>query len=303
MTARLHLSMAPSASPAVGLAIGAMVAIQLASALARPLMAEIGAPALTWLRMSAAAVLLLLIVRPNLRGLTREAIGAAVLLGGALGLMSAATFSAVSHLPLGLVATIAFLGPLGVAVMGARGAMGRAMGYAALAGLGVVLMLATGLNSGGTGWHVNALGLGLALLGAAGWAAYILLTRRVGALFKGNDGLCLSLMTASLILAPAGLTGLAGAGHMPSPGVILGAAALGLLAPTMTCWLEMKALRSLGTQSFGILMSLEPAIATLLGLAILHETPNLMQLAGMACVVAASAGTVFLPVPKRRAKV
>jgi inner membrane transporter RhtA len=280
------------AGSGVGMAVGAMVAMQLATALSRPLTAEIGAPALTFLRMAAAAGLMMAVIRPNFRSLSVAAIRAAVLLGGCLGLMSLATFAAVSWLPLGMVATIAFLGPLAVAVLGARGGRGPALALAGLAALGLVLMLAP---AEGSGWSVHPAGLALALLAALSWGLYILLTRRLGGLVKGNEGLCLSLLTATLILAPSGAFGLASAEVAPGFGTLLAAAALGLLAPTLTCGLEMKALRVMGTQSFGILMSLEPAIATLLGLVLLAEVPSALQLAGMACVMLACGAAVRLP--------
>lgn len=271
----------------VGLAISAMVAIQAAAALSRPLVAEIGAPAVTWMRMAIAAAVLLAVTRPNLRRLDRRAIAAALMLGAALAVMSAAYFAAVSRIPLGLASTIAFLGPFSVAVLGARG--WRTLGFSLLAGVGVLLSLNPWSDGVNQGWTADPIGLGLAGIAAVGFAAYILLTRRVGQIFSGTDGMTISLLTASILLAPFGVAGLH---EVPSLHVIVGAAGLAILAPLLTCWMEMAALRKLGSQVFSTLLSLEPAIAAVLGIAFLLEFPNMLQTVGICCVVLASIGVV-----------
>ncbi len=291
MTVIPHPQVSSGVAPAVGLAVSAMISIQLAAALSRPVMAEIGAPALTWIRMVAAAAILIALTRPKWRGRTRRAMLASLMLGAALAMMSTAFFAAVNRLPLGLVSTIAFLGPLSVAVIGARTARPQALGLALLAGVGVALIVAPFASGIQGGWTVDPLGLGFALVAALGWALYIVLIRRVGSEFSQSDGLCFSLLTAALLLAPIGLGGLE---RIPDMSVILMGAGLAVLAPLLTCWLEMAALRKIGTQSFGILMSLEPAIATVLGLVILHESPSPQQILGMACVILASAAAVVL---------
>ena len=159
-----------------------------------------------------------------------------------------------------------------------------------MAGVGVALIVAPFARGIQGGWTVDPLGLGFALVAALGWALYIVLIRRVGSQFSQSDGLCFSLLMAALLLAPTGLGGLE---KIPDMSVILMGTALAILAPLLTCWLEMAALRKIGPQSFGILMSLEPAIATVLGLVILHESPSLQQILGMACVILASATAVL----------
>jgi inner membrane transporter RhtA len=296
MIARAQVT--PSFDPlaGAGTAIAAITLFQIVTALSRPLMEAIGASSVTWLRMVAAAVFLIFWIRPRLVNLPRKAVGAALCLGAALGAMSLAAFSAVQLLPIGMVATIAFLGPLTLAVIGAGGARSIAMGFAALAGLGVVLILAPVGNNASEGWAMDPLGIALALVYAALWALYMVLTRRVGQLFPGRDGLCLSFVAAAVILAPFGVSDLAAVGPQPiSLTAVLGSLTLGLLAPCLSAGMEMQALRRLSMQSFGILMSLEPAIATLLGMAFLHEAPNLVQVMGMICVSVASAAVVFLP--------
>ena len=285
-------SVTPLAVPSIGMAIGAMVAFQLAVALSRPLTAEIGAPAVSWIRMAMGAAILIAVTRPKFGAMTRQAIWPALLLGGTLALMSVAFLAAAGRLPLGLVSTIAFLGPLTVAALTAP-AVARpvALGLAITAGVGILLMLIPSAQDGGSGWETDRTGLVYAAIAAISWAAYILLMRRVGTVFVGTDGLCVSLLAAALLLTPAGLVTI---DHAPPLWVLLGSAGLAVLAPLLTCCLELKALRRLGTQCFGILMSLEPAIAALLGLALLQEMPTAQQFVGMVYVVAASAGTVWL---------
>lgn len=205
--------------------------------------------------------------------------------------LSAAFFAAVNRLPLGFVSTIAFLGPLSVAVIGARTARRQALGLALVAGVGVALIVAPFASGIQGGWAVDPLGLGFALVAALGWALYIVLIRRVGSQFSQLDGLSFLLLTAAVLLAPTVLGGLE---RMPDMSVILMGAGLAILAPLLTCWPEMAALRKIGTQSFGIMMSLEPAIATVLGLVILHESPSPQQILGMACVILASVAAVVL---------
>ena len=280
----------PGLVRASAMAVTAMVSIQAATALSRPLVAEMGAPAVTWIRMAAAAVVLVLVTRPDLRGLTGRAVLAALMLGGALAVLSATSFAAASRLPLGMVATIAFLGPLSLALMGARGWQAAAM--ALLAGAGVLCLLwpQSGTTSGG-GLVADPLGLALAATSAVALALYIVLTRRVGVVFKGTDGTTISIVTAAILLAPFGLAGLH---QMPPVSVIAGSAGLALLAPLATCLLELAALRRLGAPCFSVLMSVEPAIALGLGLLILHEVPGALQIIGIGSVIVASVATVRL---------
>lgn len=286
MTVLLHHRQA-SLAPAVSAAILAMVAIQLAAALSRPLVAEIGAPAVTWLRMATAAAILMIVTRPNLRGLDRQSLSAALMLGAALAVMAVSYFAAVSRLPLGLASTIAFLGPFSIALFAARGRV--AIALALPAGLGVLLTLDPWSQGMSDGWTADPEGIAFAALSAAGFAAYILLTRRVGLLFRGTDGMTISLLTAAVLLTPFGVAGM---DEMPSPSVVFGSASLAVLAPLATCWLEMSALRKLGSPVFSVLLSLEPAIAAVLGVALLVEVPNLLQTAGITCVVFAAIAVV-----------
>lgn len=181
MTARASILPGHGQISGAGTAIAAVTLFQIATMLSKPLMDQIGAPAVTWLRMVAAAVFLLIWLRPSLVSLPRRSVWAALCLGATLGALSLAAFSAVQRLPIGMVATIGFLGPLGLAVLGAGGARLLTLGLAALAGLGVVLMLVPiGGGSDGAGWTADPVGIALSLLYAGFWALYLVLTRHVG---------------------------------------------------------------------------------------------------------------------------
>jgi inner membrane transporter RhtA len=275
------------ASLPLGMVVASMVLFQAAAGLSRPLVAEVGALGFTWMRMTAAAVVLVLVTRPRLHEMDRKALLAALLLGSALAIMGAAYIAAANHLPLGLAATIAFLGPFSVAVLSSRG--WQPMALSVLAGVGVLLSLEPWSAQTAGGWMVDPLGVGFAGLAAAGFAGYIVMSRRVGHVFQGSDGLAISVLTAAILLSPFGISSMQA---VPSPGVVLPAAGLALMSPVLTCWLEMAALRRLGTQVFSVLLSLEPAIAAVLGIALLLEMPSPVQTIGICCVVIASIAVI-----------
>jgi inner membrane transporter RhtA len=187
--------------------------------------------------------------------------------------------AAVARLPLGTASALEFLGPLGVAVARSRG--GRMLAWPVLAAVGVVLLTEP--------WHgsVDVVGVALALGAAVCWAAYILLTQAVGDELTGLHGLAVSLPVAGLVA-----TVVAGPGAFPSMTWELALVGLGLavLLPVVPFSLEMLALRRLTTSAFGTLMSLEPAIALVMGLVLLHQVPGLWPVLGVGFVVAAGIG-------------
>jgi inner membrane transporter RhtA len=267
------------------LAIGSMMSIQLAAALSKPLLAEIGATTTTTVRLAAGAAFLLAITRPRLLKQKAGAVTSALLLGIALAGMTVCFFEAVHRIPLGLASTVAFTGPLAVATLGSHRLVD--FGFAALAAAGLILLLLPY----SAGWAVDPAGLAFAAGAACCWALYIILTKRVGAVFDGLQGLAISLLVAAAAALPLGLYQLQSWPHLWQVG---SAAALALLAPILPCALEMIALRRMGTRPFGILMSLEPAIGVAIGYMLLRQQPNPAQILGVLCVVVASAGSVFM---------
>jgi inner membrane transporter RhtA len=190
---------------------------------------------------------------------------------------------------MGTAATIEFLGPLAVA-LGFSRRLGHVL-WALLAAAGVLLLTAVG----GGGGRVTPSGLAFAFGAAVCLALYILLTHRVGNAFGGFEGLALSLTVAAVVLAPFGFGeawhGLATSAHPWRP--LLGVAGVALLFPVAPYLLEMTALRRLPQRVFSVIASVEPAVSALIGLTVLGQVLTLPQLAGIGCVIAASAGATL----------
>jgi inner membrane transporter RhtA len=261
-----------------GMAVASMTLVQLGLAGSVGLFDDVGPEGAAWLRLAWAGVLLLVLVRPRSADFTRSALVACIVLGLVTAGLTILFMAAVSRLPLGTAAALEFLGPLGVAV--ARGHGGRKV-WPLLAAVGVVLLTEP--------WHGGADPLGVAFaLGAAGcWAAYILLTQRVGDQVAGFRGLAVSMgvagLAATAVVAPTR------AGDL-TPELILYGLGLAVVLPVIPFALELLALRRLTAAAFGTLMSLEPAIALVVGLVILHQVPGLLPVAGLAFVVVAGIG-------------
>jgi len=276
----------PRGERAVGaaLCVLSMSSIQFGAALSAPVMTELGVLPTSWLRLSWAAIALLLWARPPLHRFKREQWVAAGLLGAASAAMTLLFFAAMQRIPLGLAAAIEFLGPLGVAAAGARSV--RALAWPVLALAGVALLTGAGDADSAT----DLLGVGMAAAAGACWAVYIVMTKKVGRAFEGLQGLAMSISVAALLALPFGVTTLQGPLSPSMFGITL---ALALLVPLLPYAFEMIALRRLPTSTFGILMSLEPAIAVLAGRVVLGQVLSAAQLLGTALVVLASVGVTM----------
>jgi inner membrane transporter RhtA len=256
-----------------------MTCVQLGLAASVGLFDKIGPEGAAWLRLAWAGVIVLVLVRPRPSDLTRRGLVAGVALGVVTAGVTMLFMAAVDRLPLGTASALEFLGPLGVAVARSRG--GRLLLWPLLAGVGVLLLTEP--------WRgeVDPVGVAFALGAAVCWAAYILLTQAVGDELTGLTGLAVSLPVAGLAA-----TAVAGPAVLPSMTWELALVGLGLaiLLPVVPFSLEMLALRRLTTSAFGTLMSLEPAIALLMGLVLLHQVPGLWPVLGVGFVVAAGVG-------------
>ncbi|NTY60311.1 EamA family transporter [Mycolicibacterium sphagni] len=261
------------------LSVGSMASAQLGLAVAVGLIDRIGAEGAAWLRLVWAGVLFLVVVRPRRAAFTRTTFGICVLLGIVTALISMLFMAALARIPMGTASALEFLGPLGVAVVSGRG-RGR-WAWPALAAAGVVALTQP--------WHgrIDVVGVGFALTAAACWAAYILLTQRVGDGVSGLQGLGVSMPVAALVATAA-----VGPFVVPrmTPDMILIGLGLALLVPIVPFTLELLALRRLNTAAFGTLMSLEPAFALLIGFLVLHQVPGPAGIVGVALVVAAGIG-------------
>lgn len=267
-----------SARAGASLAVASMLCVQLGLAVSVGLFDEIGPGGAAFLRLAWAGVLLLVLVRPRLSGFSRSTLLACVALGVVTAGMTMLFMAAVARLPMGTASALEFLGPLTVAV--ARGSGGKRL-WPVLAAVGVLLL--TEPWRGG----VDLVGVGYALASAVCWASYILLTQRVGDEVAGVRGLAVSMPVAGLVATV--VAGPAAFGHLTWPLVFAGLG-LALLVPVIPFSLEMLALRRLTTSAFGTLMSVEPALALIIGLLVLHQIPNVGAIAGVAFVVAAGIG-------------
>ncbi len=265
---------------AVGLVVVAAVSPQVGAAFAVTLFDELGPAGAAFLRLAFAAIVLWVMWRPRLEGDLRLA-GA---FGAALGLMNWSFYEAIHRIPLGVAVTIEFTGPLLVAVIGSRRLLDGV--WVALAAAGIVVLVDPG------GGSLDPAGVGFALAAAVCWMAYIYLSKRTGAAFAGGSGLALAMAVGALIVLPAGVIQAGGA--LARPDLLGSALVVALLSSVIPYSLELEALRRLPESVFGVLMSLDPAIAALVGFVALHQDLGPRELLAIAMVVVASAGAAGL---------
>ncbi len=261
------------------MAIGSMLCVQLGLAIAVTLIDRIGVEGAAWLRLAWAGLLMLVIVRPRPSAFTRSTFLVCVVLGVVTASVTMLFMAALDRIPLGTASALEFLGPLGVAV--AHGTGRARLLWPGLAGVGVVLLTRP--------WEgdIDSVGVLYALGAAVCWAAYILLTQRVGDEVAGINGLAVSMpvagVVASIVVGPGVLDRM-------TPEVLLIGIGLALLLPVVPFALEMLALRRLNTAAFGTLMALEPAFAMLIGALMLAQMPGSAGVVGICLVVAAGIG-------------
>lgn len=265
--------------PAIWLVIAAILSVQFGAAIAKNLFGEIPPTSMVWLRLATSAVVLLLVVRPSMRGRTRPDWLVVAAFGVSLLVMNWAIYQSFARIPLGIAVTIEFLGPLAVAVLGSRRA--RDLIWVGLAALGVALL---GLSR----QSLTLAGVLFALLAGLGWACYILLSAQTGSRWTGLSGLAAASLVGALVLAAPAIR--EGGSALFDPRILALGVAVGLLSSVVPYSLEMTALRRIPPRVFGVLMSLEPAAAALAALLLLREYLSGWQWLAMACVVVASVG-------------
>ncbi|HWZ60283.1 MAG TPA: EamA family transporter [Gemmatimonadaceae bacterium] len=280
MTPSLWLSRWLRTAPAPLLVLCSVCITQVGSALAKTLFATLGTRGAVLVRVSFAALMLLAMHRPSLRRTPRRALGLAILFGVVLGAMNWSFYAALSRIPLGVAVTVEFVGPLGVAVLHSR--RPRDLLWVALAAGGIALLAPVGIGG------PDPIGLALATFAGVCWALYIILGARVGQAFTGGTGLSLAMVVASLFLAPGGVA--AAAPIFVTPLLLLTGVAVAAFSSAIPYTLEMEALRRMPSRVFGVLMSLEPAVAAACGFLILGERLGPRALAAMLLITAASAG-------------
>ncbi len=256
-----------------------IVSVQVGAGFAKLLFDQVDPTTLVWLRLATSAVVLLAIARPRLSGRSAADWRTVLAFGAALGLMNFSIYQSFARIPLGIAVTIEFIGPLAVALAGSRRV--RDLAWVVLAGLGVV---ALGLEP----TSLDPVGVVFALLAAASWAGYILLSAGTGRRWSGLSGLTTASLVATVGLAPAAL--LLDGGALASPHVLAIGVVVGVMSSVVPYSCELIALRTLPASVFGILMSLEPAAAALVGIVLVGEVLAPLQWVAVLCVVVASAG-------------
>jgi inner membrane transporter RhtA len=248
--------------------------------------------AVTALRLWFAALVLVLAggrgaartVREIVRGREWRDGGTVIGFGLTLGVMNFSIYQAFARIPLGVAVTIEFLGPLGVSVASSRHR--RDLIWVALGALGVVLL------TGGVGRRLDLTGVMFGLLAGLCWALYILLSRASGQRFTGPSGLVLAMLVAAVIVTPPGLLS-APAAHLFRPRVLAEGAAIGVLSSVVPYWLELEVLRRIPARVFGVWMSMEPAVAALIGLILLSQRLSVVEWLAIGCVMVACAGAAL----------
>jgi inner membrane transporter RhtA len=258
-----------------------MVFTQTGASFAKGLFPLVGAAGATTLRLTLAAVVLLLIFQPWRRRLDRRQWHAVLMYGAVMGAMNMFFYAALAHIPLGVAVALEFTGPLTVALLGSRRPPDFA--WIGLAVAGLVLLLPLGQVEG----DISIVGVLLALAAGACWAGYIIFGQRAG-IGGGPHITALGVSVAALIAMPVGIA-TAGTALL-DPAILPIALGVALLSSAIPYALDMVALPHMPSRLFGILMSGQPALGALSGFVILHETLSLGQLAGIAAIIVASFG-------------
>jgi inner membrane transporter RhtA len=272
----------------VPLVVVAITSLQFGAALAGTIFDDIGPAGTALLRAFFAALILQAIWRPRVRDHAPRDLRLVALFGLVLGAMNLCIYESFARIPLGIAVTIEFAGPLGLAVALSRRRLDLAC--AALAAIGIVLLADPG------GGAIDAVGVVLALVAAALWAAYILIAQAAGRVFTGGHGVALAMSVAVAVpLVP----GIATAGtDLLHPEWLAIGCAVALMSSVVPYSLETEALRRLPANVFGVLMSIEPAIAAIAGLVVLGQDLRARDVVAIALVVVASIGvTRAAPVP------
>lgn len=278
-----HLEQAFGSIPPTGLVLLSSFALQVATAYATTLFDSLGVIGAAFVCQAFATILLLLNCRLTPRKYRYKDYALVCLLGLSIAGMTLSIYGAIARLPLGIASTLEFIGPLSVAVAGSRQLLDLL--WVTLAVAGIILLNPI------THAPLDPFGIGLALVSGGCWAAYIILSNAAGQVFPGRLGLALAMAVATLGMLPFGIlhSGLA----LLSPSVLIvgiGVAVLGTVVPFS---MEYKALKHMPPRIFGVLMSIEPAIAALVGFLFLGQILSLRSIAAMTLVTLAAAGATF----------
>ncbi|WUC55294.1 EamA family transporter [Streptomyces sp. NBC_00554] len=276
----------------LGLVLAGGISVQFGGALAVTLMPRVGALGVVALRLAVAAIVLLAVCRPKVRGYSRADWGTIVVFGITMAAMNGLFYQSVDRIPLGTAVTLEVLGPLALSVLASRRAVNLV--WAGLALGGVFLLGGGGFSS------LDPVGVAFALSAGAMWATYIVFSARTGRRFPQADGLALAMVVAAVVFLPLGIV--ESGSKLLVPTTIALGAAVAVLSSVLPYTLELLALRRLPASTFAILMSLEPAIAATAGFLVLNQALSLTEASAIALVIAASMGAVRTQVGRGKAK-
>lgn len=269
----------PVMSPVLML-MAAIISTQLGAAIAKGLFSQVGPIGMVTLRVGFAALVLLLWWRPRWRGYSLADYRLLLLFGFSLATMNGMFYYAIARIPIGVAVALEFSGPLAVALFHSRQRLDGL--WVGLAALGIVLLAPT------PGSMLDPVGVLMAFLAGIGWGAYIVLSARVGQTFSGGDGLAMAMGIGALALLPLGIA--VEGTSLLQPNILALGLGVALLSSALPYSLELSALRYMHINTFGVLLSLEPAIASLISLVVLGEKLNLRLILAISLVTVAAAG-------------
>lgn len=276
-----HVRALPGAVPPALLVLLAVLSVQFGAAFAKGLFSSIGPLGTVFLRVGFAAIVLMAVWRPRLRGYSRRDYTTVALFGATIALMNSTFYTALAHIPLGIAVTVEFVGPLGVAIFGSRRWLDAL--WIVLAVGGILLLAPIG------GEVVDLVGVLLALVAGACWAAYILLNVRVGRAFPGGSGLAIGFLVAAILLAPLGIY--EGGPALLDPSLLFVGVGVALLSSVIPFSLELEALRKLPASVFGVLLSAEPGVAAISGFLVLGESLGVREILALVLITVAAGGS------------
>ena len=278
-----HLAQALGRIPPTGLLLLSILSVQLGSALATTLFSSLGPIGTAFASTVFSALVLTLATRPTIDGRIRRH-GGLILAFGFIDLaMAVPFFLALQRVPLGIVSAITFLGPLGLAVATSRRPIHFL--WIGLAALGVSLLVPD------IGKNLDGIGLGLAVIAGLAWAGFVGISKKVGRIFDGSDGLTFGLWVASLMQLPFALA----EGSLLHAGLhdLAGAFAVALLSAVVPYAMEFQALQRMSARAYGILVTLEPAVGALVGLVFLGQAIGFRMAVATTCVTVAAIGVTL----------
>ena len=278
-----HITSLMDVIPPPGLVLLAIISIQVGAAIAKQLFPVLGAQGTVAIRIIFSAILLLLVARGRVRSYGQtfaENWGLLLIFGLCMAVMNFFFYMAIARIPLGTAVAIEFIGPLGVAVASSRRVSHFA--WVALAAIGIALM------SPLSGVNLDKLGVLFALLAGVGWALFIILAARLGERVPGNDGLTIGMVIAAIIMIPFAVPVVSDLFFDPL--ILLACFGVALLSTTIPLTLEYAALKRIPKRTYGVLVSVEPAVAAMAGVLLLGELLDLQGMIAIACVVIAAIG-------------